>query len=412
MSDFQFSLVLILLAGLFQGTFGLGMKKFAPLAWEAFWLIFVVVGMVIIPYVSASLVVPDVWGAIQAVPSGDLWLSIILGGCWGVGALMFGLAINYIGMSLAYGITMSLAAAMGSLIPLFEVEDFATNPAVPWIIAGMVVMVLGVGVLSYAGILREVAQARLGQAVAGIRQGKMFYVGLLFAILNGLGAALLNVGFTKASSAADAAELQGALARNASLVAWIIVLFGGFLVNLVYSLLLLLKNKSFASYRLPKAHRGIIAALITSLLWFAALGVYGQGAAIMGDLGPVIGWSMFLALSLVISSLWGLKDGEWKGMKAPLRVLLIGDGVLMISWILLGYANSIQASGPGEQVEPSVRAVSPTTTDLTSGADEGRMPSARAGETPATPRGAKTWIISNDSTRRLNARRLTVPARG
>jgi L-rhamnose-H+ transport protein len=177
--------------------------------------------------------------------------------------------------------------------------------------------------------------------VAGIRQGRMFYVGLLFAILNGLGAALLNVGFTKAQPAADAAELQGALPRNASLVAWIIVLFGGFVINLAYSLFLLFKNKSFRTYAVPKAGKGIVAALVTSLLWFAALGGYGQGAAIMGELGPVIGWSMFLALSLVISSMWGLKDGEWKGMVSPLRVLLIGDGVLLISWVILGYANYV-----------------------------------------------------------------------
>ncbi len=345
MSEFQFSLLLILLAGLFQGTFGLGMKKFAPLAWEAFWLIFTVIGMVVIPYGVASVLVPDVWGAIKAVPSGDLWLSLICSGCWGVGALMFGLAINYIGMSLAYGITMSLAAAMGSLIPLFGIEDFAADPAVPWIITGIVVMVLGVVVLTYAGILREAMQVKLGRAVAGIRQGKMFYVGLLFAILNGFGAALLNVSFTKAQPAAVAAVAQEVLPRNASLVAWNIALFGGFLVNLVYSLFLLFKNKSFKTYAAPKSGKGVIVALITSLLWFAALGVYGQGAAIMGKLGPVIGWSMFLALSLVISSMWGLKDGEWKGMTAPLRVLLIGDGVLVVSWIILGYANSIKAVG-------------------------------------------------------------------
>jgi L-rhamnose-H+ transport protein len=289
-------------------------------------------------------VVPDVWGAIRAVPSNDLYGSILLGACWGVGALMFGLAITYIGMSLAYGITMSLAAAMGSLIPLFAMGNIAAHPAVPWIIAGIAVMVVGVVFLTYAGILRDIAQTRLGQTVAGIRKGRMFYVGLLFTIINGVAAALLNVGFTKAQPAAKAAELQGALARNASLVAWIIVLSGGVLVNVAYCLFLLAKSKSYKTYAQPQAARGIVSALVTALLWFAALGVYGQGAAIMGKLGPVIGWSMFLALALVVSSLLGLKDGEWKGMRAPLRVLLIGDGVLVVSWVILGYANSIKAA--------------------------------------------------------------------
>jgi L-rhamnose-H+ transport protein len=341
MDAFTFSLVLIVAAGLFQGSFGLGMKKFAPLSWEAFWMIFAIVGMVVIPWIWALAVVPDIGAAIRAVPSGDLYLSIFFSACWGVGALMFGLAITYIGVSLAYGITMALAAGMGSLIPLLTDAKLQGNKAVPWIIGSIVVMVLGVMVLTWAGILRDAVQVKLGKTVAGIRQGKMFYVGLLFTVLNGLGAALLNVAFTRAHPAADAAVAQGALARNGSLVAWIIALSGGFLVNLAYALYLLFKNRSYKTYVQPKAVVGIVCALITALLWFAALGAYGQGAEIMGTQGPVIGWSMFLALSLVVSSLWGLKDGEWKDMPQPLRALLIGDGVLLVSAIMLGYANYI-----------------------------------------------------------------------
>ena len=38
--------------------------------------------------------------------------------------------------------------------------------------------------------------------------------------------------------------------------------------------------------------------------WFAALGVYGQGAALLGDIGPIIGWPILLGLSLIISNYW------------------------------------------------------------------------------------------------------------
>ena len=81
--------------------------------------------------------------------------------------------------------------------------------------------------------------------------------------------------------------------------------------------------------------------MLTAVLWFAALGIYGQGAAIMGNLGPVIGWTMFLALSLVVSNAWGLGGGEWRNAPRPLKILLAGDAVLIISWIILGYANSL-----------------------------------------------------------------------
>ena len=340
MNEFGFSIVLILAAGIFQGTFGLGMKKFAPLSWEAYWLIFSIVGMLCIPVLWAQAVIPDIFGAIFSVPSGQLTMSVILGACWGTGAVMFGLAVNYVGMSIAYGISMGLAAAAGSLIPLARIPDIASNPAVPYIIVGVLIMVGGVAVITYAGVLRDRMQAA-GEKIEAVKQGRMFRIGILFAVINGLFAALLNVGFTMAKPAADAAVMQGALPRNASLAAWIVVLSGGFVINALYAVFCMLKNKTLKSYASRGGYKGIIWALITAVLWFAALGIYGQGAAIMGDLGPVIGWTMFLALSLVISNAWGLGGGEWKNVSRPLRVLLLGDAVLIIAWIILGYANSI-----------------------------------------------------------------------
>ncbi len=340
MNEFILSLILIIFAGLFQGTFGLGMKKFLPLSWEAFWLIFSVVGMICIPIVWASFVIPDLCGAIFAVSAGKLTLAVILGAFWGIGAIMFGLAVNYVGMSIAYGISMGLAAAMGSLIPLIQIPDIGSHPAVPYILTGVSVMVGGVAIISYAGVIRDRLQAG-GEKIAGIQQGKMFRIGILFAVINGIFAALLNVGFTQAMPAAQAAVLQGAIPRNASLAAWVVVLSGGAVINAGYAIYLLAKNRTFGTFSAVNAHRGYIWALITSVLWFAALGIYGQGAAIMGNLGPVIGWTMFLALSLVVSNAWGLGGGEWKNVPRPLRVLLLGDIVLIISWIILGYANSL-----------------------------------------------------------------------
>jgi L-rhamnose-H+ transport protein len=61
----------------------------------------------------------------------------------------------------------------------------------------------------------------------------------------------------------------------------------------------------------------------------------------MGNLGPVIGWVMFMALALIVSNLWGLKTGEWKNLRKPKQYLLIGNAILIISWIILGFANAI-----------------------------------------------------------------------
>ncbi len=236
---------------------------------------------------------------------------------------------------------MGLAAAMGSLVPLFEIPDIGSNPAVPFIISGVVVMVLGVIVVSYAGVLRDKMLAGDGKEDTVIKQGKFFRIGLLFAILNGIFSAFLNIGFTKAAPAAQAAVGQGALERNASLVAWVICLFGGCIINLIYSIFQLLKNKSLSTFFLRGSYKGILWAIGTAVLFFAALASYGQGAAIMGKLGPVLGWTMFIALALVISNARGIRGGEWRNVARPFRILMAGNVILIVSWVILGYANSL-----------------------------------------------------------------------
>ena len=50
MNEILLPLLLVIFASFFQGTFGLGMKYIKPLAWEAWWLIYALVAMIILPF--------------------------------------------------------------------------------------------------------------------------------------------------------------------------------------------------------------------------------------------------------------------------------------------------------------------------------------------------------------------------
>jgi L-rhamnose-H+ transport protein len=344
-----FTLSIVLLAGFLQGTFGLGMKRFAPLAWEAYWLIFSIAGMLVIPVVWAAATVLHPWGAIGAV-EGSLVLKVMLcGACWGVGAIMFGMAVNYVGMSLTNGIAMGLAAAVGSLVPFIQRGNIVADRATFMVLLGDLVMVLGVGIATWAGIDRDRLQAARGKPIAGIQTGHFFWLGLLFCILSGVASAMLNIGNDIAGPITQAAvrlgsltaDAQPSLQRNASIVPWVVIFWGGAIVNVIYVAFLLIKNRSYPTYRTHGAAKGILWALATALLWFFALAFYGQGASLMGKLGNVVGWPMFLALALVVSNVWGILTGEWKDAPRPLATMLVGSAVLVASAVVLGYANSL-----------------------------------------------------------------------
>ena len=344
MNELLLPIILIVIASFFQGTFGLGMKYIKPLAWEAWWIIYSLIAMILFPLIWGLLVVPDLFSIISAAPSVAVMKGMFFGFLWGVGGIMFGISVRNIGVSITYGIVMGLASAVGSLVPLFQISGFSSKPSFPYIIVGVIVMLIGVFISGVAGVKRDKAQQVTGNKIEGIKQGKAFQMGLIIAIISGVLSALLNVGFANASPLAELADERGALARNSSLAAWVVVLFGAFIMNAGYSLILLLKNKSWKSFAVAKSGKAYIWAIFTGLFWFGALGVYGQGAALMGKIGPVIGWPMLLGLALIISNVWAFFAGEWRGAEKPFRLMLVSIAILIIACIILGYSNSINIS--------------------------------------------------------------------
>lgn len=112
-----FPILPAVIASFFQGTFGLGMKYVRPLAWEAWWLLYSAVAMIVVPVLWAAIAVPGLWQGIAEAPSSSVWSGAFSGFLWGVGGILFGLSVGYVGMSLTYGIVMGLAASVGSLGP-------------------------------------------------------------------------------------------------------------------------------------------------------------------------------------------------------------------------------------------------------------------------------------------------------
>ena len=326
--------LLVIIASFFQGSFGLGMKYMEPLKWEAWWIIHVTIAMIILPIAWAIMVVPNLFEVIGNAPNDAVFFGIFFGFLWGVGGILFGKSVPYIGLSLTYGIVMGLAASVGSIIPLLQVEDTFSNPATKYVIIAVIIMMVGVALTAKAGIERD-------KLIGDTNDPSNMSKGIMIAVSCGVLSALLNVGFANATPVALEAEKMGALIRNSSLAAWVVVLMGAFLMNLGYALLLLFKNNSWDSFNVPAAGNAYKWAILAGLFWFAALGIYGQGSALMGTMGPIIGWPMLLGLSLIISNIWALRSGEWKDAKKPFQLMLVGLGIIIFASVLLGYSNTI-----------------------------------------------------------------------
>ena len=326
--------LLLIFASFFQGTFGLGMKYMNPMSWESWWVIHVLVAMILFPMIWAYVVIPDLFEIISSSPKDAIYSAMLYGFLWGIGGIMFGVSVPYIGLSLTMGIVMGLAGSAGSLIPLFQIENATSQPSFPYIIGGLIISLIGVAITAKAGIDRD-------KLINSSSKSKNILKGLLIAVACGLLSSLLNVGFANAAPIAEKAQEFGVITRNSSLAAWVVVLWGAFIMNFSYAVLLLFKNNSWSTFSLKNSLNAYKWSLIAGFCWFAALGVYGQGAALLGEIGPVIGWPILLGLSLIISNYWAYNAGEWDNAQKPFNKLLIGLFVLIISAVVLGLGNSV-----------------------------------------------------------------------
>jgi L-rhamnose-H+ transport protein len=312
--------LLVIIASIFQGSFGVGMKYMSPLKWESWWLVHVTVAMVLFPLLWTFISVPNVSPIIIDVFSDPIAKHAAY------------IAILFV---------MGIAGTLGALIPLLQNENATSLPQFPYVISGLVITIIGVVITAKAGIDRDKLQGNSSLSGGNILKG----IGI--AVVCGILSSLLAVGHTNVNDdVTTIADNYGVNGRNASLIAWLIVFIGAYAMNASYSLVLIFKNKSWSNFSISGSKKAYMWSVIAGLCWFAALGLYGQGAALMNgasdnNLGNIVGWPMLLGLSLIVSNIWAYNAGEWRDAKKPFNLLLIGLAVLIIASIVLGYSNSL-----------------------------------------------------------------------
>jgi L-rhamnose-H+ transport protein len=279
----------VLIAGFFQGSFVLPMTLTKNWEWEHTWATFSFLGMLVFNWLIALLIIPDILAIYRAVPANDLIILILFGAGWGIGAVLFGLGMDRLGMALGYPVIMGLIASLGALIPL---------------------------ILFFPSTL---------VAVKGI------------VLLTGT--AVVILGIVLCTIAAKAAGTPDLFAANA---VWALFFTIGFIVNFLYCTFLILKRKNAKGYWNARILKNLGWGALMAIMWIGSFYLYGIGAAKLGKWGVVVGWPLFISLSIVVGNLWGLWRGEWKG--APLsarRLLNWGLFVLLIAVIIIAVSNSL-----------------------------------------------------------------------
>jgi len=331
------------LGGLAGAIFYLPFKKVKNWAWESYWLIYAVCGLVVVPWAVALTTSPNVFSVLKAAPANELTYCFLCGAMWGVGGLTWGLMIRYLGVGLGLAIGCGLCSAAGTLVPPVIKGEFAsllqTSPGLVSL-AGVLVSLLGIVSVGAAGMSKE---NELPEEVKKATVAEYnFKLGLVVAIFSGLTSAAMNFGLQGGDSivklAQTTAPITGATWVGMPLL--VVVLFGGFVVNGGWCLFLNAKNRTTGDYvksGAPLASNLIFAGL-AGAIWCSQLICLKTGEPAMGHL-KYIGWSVMFSSMILFSTVIGIGLGEWRNTSSRTRWLLaIGLVFLVASSVISGYS--------------------------------------------------------------------------
>ncbi len=251
---------------------------------------------------------------------------------WGFAVVLYGVGADIVGLSLTSGIILGSSVALGSLLPLtFLPGARGSAGRVPAIVAVNILMLAGVGLCAAAGHIRESAQT----TAAARPRDPRFRTGIVICFAAGLFATLFNVALAYGAPVARAAERLGADPFYASNAVWSLAVSLGSLPSLVYASYKLRRNRTWAAYGQGRPARNAALSALMGVMWISSTVLYGSAAGMLGPLGTVIGWPIYMSAMILANNFWGWVTGEWRNAGARAVALMTAGIVVQIAAMAL-----------------------------------------------------------------------------
>lgn len=329
------ALAVTLVAGFLGGTVLLPIKLMWRWPFQNSWAVYSFWAYLVMPWVVAAATVPHLVSLYSEVSVTTALICGASGLGWGFAVVLFGVSVHLVGLSLASAIIYGASVAVGSLAPLLisEPQRLVTSQGV-LILAGNAVMVLGITACAFGGKAREGA----GSRQAGVEPGQ-FKKGLAASIAAALLSALFNIALVYGQEFNRLAVARGASPLNAANAQWAFTVTFGYLPNLAVSLIALSRMKLWPVFSKGPLSHWLWPPLM-GLMWIGGTALYGSSATMMGSLGPVVGWPVYMSVMITVGNFWGWVTGEWRG--APpraTRLLVLGIAIQVVAITILSISN-------------------------------------------------------------------------
>ncbi|WP_109831850.1 L-rhamnose/proton symporter RhaT [Reichenbachiella versicolor] len=324
------------LAGLLLGLYALPEKFTKDFEFENTWSLFFAINTFVIPNIAAFTLIDGFGAVLASIPVGVLTGMIIASLLWGIGVMMWGKAINHIGLSLGFSIFIGTIILVGSLIP-FMVDGLPAMNVFSTIMAGILVVLIGVIANGKAGMTRQKDEG--GEDSSDGSMG----LGIIIAIVGGL----LATGFSYANTVgfgviAEACEANGNPAWMSSVAVMYIIYMAGGVAIAAYFAQQLTAKKLWGKFASPSFGKNAFLATIMGIFNFSASVAFAYAAYKLGATGGTVGYAIFNTVSVAVAIVSGIITGEWAKASGKAKGLLYtGLACMIIGIIIVAIGNGL-----------------------------------------------------------------------
>jgi len=322
----------------FAASFYAPIEKVKKWSWETTWVLMGLVSWILLPLSLCTIVLPNFHAFYASIDPKTMWLVALFGAMWGVGNVSYGLTMRHLGISLGVGVAIGVTLVVGTLMPKIwqgKLADLISTRGGHWNIAGILVALIGIAVVSYAGHQKE-------QQMGTEAREFNVMLGLALAVLCGIFSAGFSFGLYAAEPIREAAEKVGVDPLFARMPCYVLIMGGGAVVNMAYCFTRL-AFKGDISLRADIAQpRDVIAknaalAAAGGIMWYLQFFFYSWGEAHIPQNLDYVNWMLHMSLYVLCGGFVGLALGEWKGVGSrPVRLLWAGILVIIAAANLVG----------------------------------------------------------------------------
>jgi L-rhamnose-H+ transport protein len=307
-------------------------------SWETTWAVAGFFSWILLPSSVSLLLLPDFLAFYASIDAHVLLKVALFGAMWGIGNVSYGLTMRHLGISLGVGVAIGVTLMVGTLMPPLlhgQAAILFTTKSGLFTMAGVLVALMGVAVVSYAGHQKELQ-------LRGELKEFNLKLGLLLAAMCGVFSSGMAFAIDAAEPMKAAALHLGVNPLYAALPSYVFIMGGGAVVNLSYCFIRLAVLKRISIRDDLSQTRGTLLkngclAATGGIMWYLQFFFYAWGQANIPQQLSYVNWMLHMSGYVLFAGLVGLALGEWTGVGGrPVRLLWAGMLIIIAAANLVG----------------------------------------------------------------------------